>query len=399
MDNYSLFKHVCSDNAYSSLCKTLNSAYCSFETQKTIKRITKEEICYAHMGQLVIKDGICYTTFLQNPGEDGEDHDSMTNGVVLAIFDLDRIMSEDFEVNCDISFFLIGSKGDTCAGYTAKSIFKDNSMCLKGDLLHICFSFITEDDDSHIFSKTFDIKSRKWVSESKVQLRYNGELFDFSDSTMNKIYKENNLEPRANGLIELVSAWNEYKGEYYATGLTIEQPNNGLIVKTSDFNIMEFVAVVPFNDMGTAEIASYIYKDRLYVACRQDYAIPYLYLGALDLKTMKWEQHHKIADGNSRPWFFEYKNQLYLMHTVEETIRGYTNISLVRTWETDFAFFNEYHPIDTMATIKNCGFYFATAEYNGEIYFVATKDTLSFGKLCLKFYDEDEVNKKLLNIL
>ena len=86
------------------------------------------------------------------------------------------------------------------------------------------------------------------------------------------------------------------------------------------------------------------------------------------------------------------------MHTVEETIRGYTNISLVRTWETDFAFFNEYHPIDTMATIKNCGFYFATAEYNGEIYFVATKDTLSFGKLCLNFYDEDEVNNKLLSI-
>jgi hypothetical protein len=72
---------------------------------------------------------------------------------------------------------------------------------------------------------------------------------------------------------------------------------------------MEFVDAVPFNDMGTAEIGSYIFQDKLYVACRQDYSIPYLYLGALNLKTMKWDKHYKLADGNARPWFFEYKDE------------------------------------------------------------------------------------------
>lgn len=160
---------------------------------------------------------------------------------------------------------------------------------------------------------------------------------------------------------------------------------------------MEFIDVIPFNDRGACEIASYVYNNRLFVACRQYYGIPYIYLGALDLKTMKWEYHYKINDGNSRPWFFEYKNELYLLHTTEELGRRYANISLVRTLDTAYPFFNVHHPTEVMATIKDCGYYFATAEDNGEIYFVCTKDTISFGKLCLHLYNEDEVNQKLLS--
>ena len=194
----------------------------------------------------------------------------------------------------------------------------------------------------------------------------------------------------------------EYKvfanGEYYATGLTIEAANHGLIVKTRDFCTMEFVDIVPFNDMGRAEIASYIYKGKLYVACRQDYGIPYLYLGSLDLASMQWKPHHKIADGNVRPWFFEYKGELYLMNTTHERFRQYTNISRVRTWDAPQAFFSDYCPTEIVATIKNCGSYYATANYHDDVYFVSTLNTESFGKLCLHLYDEDEVNQKLLSL-
>lgn len=397
MENYyGVFKHLCTENAYVSLTKTLNSAWSTEQTQKTLKRITKQNIRYAHMGELVIEDGICYSTFIQNPGDDGEEHDSSTSGVILAIFAVERAMSDDFDVDTDIAFYPIGGKGDVCAGYTATSIFKDNSMCLVGKALHICFSFTTEDGDSHIFRKTFDITTNTWVDEAKIVLRYQEKDYDFSDASLNIIYQDKGLEPRAKSLIELVSAWSEYNGEYYATGVTIGGPNNGFIVKTRDFCVMDLVDTVPFNDMGTAEIASYIYKDKLYVACRQDYGIPYLYLGALNLKTMAWEHHCKIADGNCRPWFFEYQGDLYLLHTVEEMHRRYTNISRVRTWDTAYSFFNEWHPIEVMATIKDCGSYIATAPYNGDIYYVATKNTESFGKLCLRFFQEDEVNKKLL---
>lgn len=399
MENYGFFKYLATENPYTSITKTLNSAKITAETKKTIKRITKKNIRYAHMGQLVIKDGICYASFIQNPGSDGEDHDSTTSGVVLAIFDLETIQSDSFDPETDVEIYPIGSKGDVCAGYTAASIFKDNSMCLVGDLLYICFSFMTEDNKSHIFQKTFDITSKTWVNEALVKLRYKEEDYDFSDETINRIYLDHHVEPRAKELIELVSAWNEYNGEYYATGLTIGEANHGLIVKTSDFRIMEFVDIVPFNDMGASEIASYIYNDKLYVACRQGAGIPYLYLGSLDMKTMKWNPHYKVADGNVRPWFFEYKNELYLLNTTQERHRRYTNISRVRTWDTKFDFFNKYCPVEIVATIKDCGSYYATANYNDEVYFVSTLNTESFGKLCLSFYDEDEINSKLLALL
>jgi len=398
MDNYGFYKYAASENHFASLTKALNSAKTTFETQKTLKRITKSDICYAHMGQLIIKDGVCYATFIQNPGNDGEEQTSSTSGVVLAVFELEDALKDTFDPERDIAFYPVGSKGDFCAGYKASSIFKDNSMCLVGEDLYVCFSFITEDEISHIFQKTFNIKKKEWVNETKVKLLYNGEEWDFSDEIINRIYIDNGVKPRAKGLIELVSAWSEYKGEFYATGLTIGGANHGLIVKTNDFQTMEFVDIIPFNDMGTAEIASYIYNGKLYVACRQDYGIPYLYMGSLDLKSKKWNPHYKVADGNVRPWFFEYKNELYLMNTVEERERRYTNISRVRTWDTPQAFFNKYCPIDTIATIKNCGSYFATAEYNGDIYFISSYNTESFGKLCLNLYDEDEVNEKLISL-
>ena len=107
MENYSLFKHLCTENNYVSFTKTLNSAWSTEQTQKTLKRITKQNIRYAHMGELVIEDGICYSTFIQNPGDDGEEHDSSTSGVILAVFSVERAMSDDFDVDTDIAFYPI----------------------------------------------------------------------------------------------------------------------------------------------------------------------------------------------------------------------------------------------------------------------------------------------------
>ena len=74
MKSYGIFKELCDSNAYSAFARTLSSAKSTIETQKTIKRITGEYIKYAQMGQLVIFDGICYATFIQNPGNDTEYH-------------------------------------------------------------------------------------------------------------------------------------------------------------------------------------------------------------------------------------------------------------------------------------------------------------------------------------
>ena len=398
MDSYGFFKHLATQNCYTALTHTLNSAACTIQTKKTLKRITLPEIQYAHMGQLILKDGVCYATFLQNPGTDTEHESSDTSGVVLAIFSLARVQSPTFDPARDVEYYLLGKKGDTCDGYVAASIFKDNSMCLVGDRLYICFSFITEDGRSHIFSKVFHIGEKRWGEESVCTLCYRGEAHDFSDETIARIFRDKGISASAKGLIELVSAWSEYEGEYYATGITMDGANNGFVVKTKDFRTMELVDAIPFNDRGTAEVASYIREGRLYVACRQDYGVPYLYLGFLDLKSLEWKHFYKVADGNARPWFFEHRGELYLLYTVEEIDRRYANLARVRTTKTGYEFFDERIPIEIVATIKDCGFYFATAVEGDRVYFVSTKDTESFGELSMDFYDPDEVNERLLEL-
>ena len=75
------------------------------------------------------------------------------------------------------------------------------------------------------------------------------------------------------------------------------------------------------------------------------------------------------------------------------------NLSKVRVlqgWPQPF--FSDQHPIEHLVTLKSCGSYIATAEYNGDIYFVVTRDTESFGKLTLALFDEDKVNEKLLSL-
>ena len=47
MENYSIFKHLLSENHYVSLTKALNSAKTTTETKKTLTRRTKNNIAYA----------------------------------------------------------------------------------------------------------------------------------------------------------------------------------------------------------------------------------------------------------------------------------------------------------------------------------------------------------------
>lgn len=395
MDNYGMFKKFSSDNHFVSFTKSVNSAICTEKTLKTLKRITYKNIVYGHMGQLVIKDGICYATFIQNKGSDGEEHYSESSEVVLAVFSLVSVSSDSFNPETDVTVLRIGGKGDSCAGKTADSIYKDNSMCLIGDDIYICFSFITDDKVTRMFRVIYNIPTGSWKDETELKLKYKDNLYDFTDKTINMVYSDYNVEPRALGMIELVSAWSEYNGEYFATGITSDQYNNGFDVKTADFKTIELVEVLTFNDKGSAEIGSYIYRDRLYVACRQEYSLPYMLISYYDLKEKRWGEPYMIEDGNVRPWFFEYKNELYLLNTADEHDRKFTNISRVRTLKTGIEFFDNNTPIDTVVTLGDCGSYYAVCNYEERLYFVSTRDTVSFGEICLDLKSPEEVNKRL----
>ena len=396
---YGIFKRFATENHYNSIIKSLNSAVTTRDTKATMKPLTCPEIKYAHMGQLVIKDDICYSTFIQNPGDDGEQTYSQTSEIVLAVFSLEKVLSSDFIPERDIKYYPIGGIGHTCAGYKAKSIFKCNSMCLIGDKIYICFCFQTEDDSFRLFRIIYNINAESFESETAVKMLYNGKTYPFDDNITNRIYTETGFNTASNFIVEVVSRWNEYNGEYYATYLIGAGTNNGLVIKTKDFETMEYVSTIPNNELGSAEASSYIYKDVLYVACRQDYFNPFMVLNAYDLKTGTWYDPNYFEDGTCRPWFFEKDGELYLINTTEEYVRRYANISKIvikPQWKLAGI------PIDTVATIYDCGFYFAVTEYNGRHFFVSSGDIyhhiIRFGELKLKQFDPEVVNKKLLEI-
>lgn len=93
-----------------------------------------------------------------------------------------------------------------------------------------------------------------------------------------------------------------------------------------------------------------------------------------------------------------HKGELYLLNTVTELSRTFTNISRIPVLETTHGCYDDYSPVETVATLKDCGFYFATANDGDDVYFVCTRVTENFGKLCLDFFDPDEVNEKLLSL-
>lgn len=385
-DVLSTYDQLIESRNYYALAELMaNSLASSAATAPGLKRITRPEIVYSHMGQLIINDGICYVTFLQNRGDGGEKLRETDSEVVLSVFSLDKALAEDFDPVNDVREYRIGGMGDKFLGYKANSIFKDNSMCLEGNTLHIVFQFLPDTDDkAHVFKTDFDIRTHKFSGRKECRLIYKGRKMVFCMDALNEIYGSEGyakVDPKDN-IIELVSQWSGYDGMYYATlECAGNEGTNGMVVRTRDFEDFEFVTIPPFNRDGMAEISSIIKGDRLYVACRQDYGIPYLYLAAFDLKEQAWNIPVKVPDGNSRPWFFVFEDRLYLMNTLDEKKRRYTNVSEVTSSGWNWKQGNSRLHVTPLCTLKDCGYYYATAVYDGHIYMVVTHNTLSFGQL------------------
>ena len=346
-----------------------------------LRRITLDEIQYSHMGQLAIdRKGNCYASFLQNYGNGGEKLRSETSEVTLACFPLERALAEDFSPARDVRFHRIGGLGDTFLGHKALSIFKDNSMCLDGDVIHLTFQFLPDTDDiAHLFKTDYNIRTGTFSGEEECLLKYKGKLEPFTIKTVAGIIEsEGGRAPEIkDNILELVSQWSRYGGWWYATlACAGKTGSNGLVVRTKDFKIMEYVAMPPFNQGGMAEISSIIKDGKLYVACRQNYGIFKLLLSYYDLRKGSWGPVTSIEDGNSRPWFFIRRNRLYLMNTPDKP-RKYINVSEITLDDTSAI------RAGKVTTLQDCGFYYAPASYRGRLYMVVTLNTESFGPLML----------------
>ena len=392
---YGLFKKCVADNHYVSLAKGLNSAYATKHTGETLKRI--ENYC-SHGSNLQIKDGICYLSYIRNTDAFNDDEFSPYLELVLASFSLERVLSEDFDIEKDVSRRVIGKIGTEFLGERATTCHKGNAMQFIGDELVICTCFCTEGGRYQLFRTVYDTELEEFTRPARVKLSYKGTLHDMDDATVNMIYSDAGVPLTEGSILEIVSPWNEYRGEYYSTFVIgSPTPNSGIVIKTRDFEVMEFVSVIPHNERGSAEAISCIYDGKLFVACRQSWTLPYMLLMRYDIDEGVWHAPYRIEDANSRPWMFVYKNELFLYNTIDEGYRQYSNISKIRTSKK--AHNGKNNPIDTVATLYDCGAYSGFSVVGDRIFFACSKDgRVHFGELILKEHSPEAVGERFLEL-
>lgn len=357
----------------------ISALLCTAPLNAQLRRITLDSIQYSHMGQLIIdKKGNCYASFLQNYGSGNELLRSETSEVTLACFPLERALAEDFSPEKDVVFHRIGGLGDTFLGHKAASIFKDNSMCMEGDVIHITFQFLPSTDDiAHLFKTDYNVKTGAFSGEEECLVSYKGTQEPFTIKALSRIIEsEGGVPPQIeDNILELVSQWSRYRGWWYASlACAGKTGSNGIIVRTKDFKVMEFVAMPPFNKDGMAETSSIIKDGRIYVACRQNYGIFKLLLSYYDLRKGAWGPVTSIVDGNSRPWFFRHRGKLYLMNTPDKP-RKFIDVSELSLGKDSTI------AVRKITTLQDCGYYYAVASHRGRLYMVVTHDTESFGPL------------------
>ena len=346
-----------------------------------------------------IKDGVCYLSYVRNTKEFNDDEFSPYLELVLRVFALEDALSDDFDAERDSELFLIGKIGTDFLGERATTCPKGNAMQFLGDELYICTSFCNEDGRYKLIRIVFDTKTKTFTKPVMIKLRYNGELYDMDDAIINRIYEDFGVGCTEGSVLEIVSPFSEYRGEYYSTFVIgSPTPNSGVAVKTCDFEIFDLVSVIPNNEKGSAEAISRIYDGKLFVAARQSWTLPYMLLMRYDIDEGVWHAPYRIEDANARPWIFEYKNELYLYNTIDEGFRVYSNISKIRTSKK--AHNGKNNPIDTIATLFDCGAYACLCPLGERIFLASSKDGhVHFGELCIKEYSPKAVNDRLLALL
>lgn len=392
---YGVFKKFANDNHHDAFAKALNSAHATTETKKTLRQLHDE---FGHYAQLAIHKDICYVAFMHNPGGHNDDTSASGMGLGFATFTLERALSDDFDYKKDVNLHRVGGIGSTFAGYKSRTGLVPQSLVLMGDLLYLVLGFEMEEEKQWgLFATIYDTTKGEFIEEYQLNLDYKGNVSPYSYESMNEIYEKEGY-PKSNWSQMLVSHWNEYKGEFYTTIVIDSDHSSGIIFKTKDFKTIEFVDVVKGNLEGSCEVASGIFDGKMYIACRQYWAVPYLVFIRYDLETGAWTEPYKIEDGNSRPMFFVYHNEIFLFNTLEEPFgRRYSNISKVRTIKN--AHNGKNAPINTIATLFECGDHHVYCIYNDKIYFTATiQSRIHFGELKLKQFSPEKVNKKLLEL-
>ena len=339
---------------------------------------------YGHQSMTVIKNGKGYTTYTANK-------------ITMKEYDCNtfsRLAVYDISAPEKAKFFTVAEKGEngniTIDGVSSLVSIVDNGE----NLVTNCYGFV--DGVITEFRRIFDIEKEEFDALTPCKIIKDGNAHDFTNENVAKLFGAEYGLTKID--IEMgVGPYFKYEGEWYTWLFTGSRRFAGILFKTRDFLNFEFV-MIPAEPRGTkCEIVPYLFHDHLYVAFRRDYLMQRLEVVKYDMKTLAPLESIVLKDTAMRPYFYEYDDELYLIHSPHK--RHYTSIVKLST-ERRFLMSNCVASIENLHLCTPC-----PVMYNGELYLTFSARHGSYSQIFISHfspempYTEEAVNEALLKFI
>lgn len=343
-----------------------------------------ESEAYAHGSSMVIVGSTAYVASIANTQTKAEFDEYVF--VRLTVFDINTPTTKtNYVVAAKGIYGAIELQGVcSCVGITAN-----------GDNLHIVFYSLVNGEVTELH-RAFNITSSVFGDISVCNFKYGDMTYGFTAANIDAaIGSKYSILPI--GFEMAMETFSYYNGYWY-TWLCSGAPGefNGMLFKTSDFINYDFVLAPDFRTKADCEIMNYYFDGHLYSAFRRNYSDNSLLVAKFNLTTKKCVDKIVLPDCGSRPNFYEFNNELYLIHSTY--VRR--NTSIVKIHTTRLV---ESLPI---ASIEDFTFnYFSPIVKDGVVYFSYSSSGVQYG--AIKFsrfnatmaHNSESVGQKLLDLI
>ena len=339
---------------------------------------------YGHQSMTVLKNGKGYTIFTAN-NVTMKEYDCHTF-TRFAVYDIDEPEKARF-----YTVAAMGENGNiTIDGVASLASLVDNGE----NIVCHCYGFV--DGVITEFRRIFDIETETFGELEVCKILHEGRTYDFTNKTIFELFGAKY------GLTDVYSEigigpYFRYNDEWYTWAYTGSSRFCGILFKTRDFLTFEFV-MIPDESRGTkCEIIPYLYKDWMFVAFRRDYNFQRLEIVKYDMKTLLPLESIVLRDTAMRPYFYEYKGRLFLLHSPYARM----NTSIVEL-SAERRFLNS----KPVASIEN--FHICTpcpVVYNDELYLTFSSRQGSHSQIFISHfspemsYSEEQISSAFLKLL
>ena len=343
-----------------------------------------ETEAYAHASSMVIKGTTAYVANIANTQTKAEFDEYVF--IRLTVFDIN---SPTQKTN-----YVVAAKG-VYTNVELTGVCSCVGIVENGDNLNIVFYSIVNGKVTELH-RSFNTITSTFSDISICRFTVEGTRYDFTNTNIDSIIgaKYALLPIGFEMAMETFSFYNGYWYTWLCSGASGEF--DGILFKTSDFINYEFVLVPEFRTKADCEIMNYYFDGYLYSAYRRHYKDNSLLLAKFDLVKKKCVDRIVLPDCGSRPNFYEFNNELYLVHS-----------TYVRR-NTSFVKINTTRLIESLpiASIEDFTFsYFSPVVKNGVLYFSYSSGGAQYG--AVKFshcnanvsYSSESVGDKLLNLI